>query len=161
MPMIKYSGLKVKKRPAASTIQIFNSFTKAIDYLQNHVNNTNSIDSCTIFTYGIYVGKNTSNVCYKLLNSLSKRHIATEIYVGDNSNKDLDKRIKEIKDCFGVKITKYSGHHKLLLFSDGWGYFGSCNFTGGGIGDFIVAGNLYEILNKKDLEDLIVAISNK
>lgn len=156
-------GIKVKKKQASKTVKLFLDFKKALEYILEHVKNTRTCTTCTIFTYGLYVGTKTEglvttsseNICGTLLKELTKKGIKTTIFVGDNGNPMLKQRCKEVSDTFGVTCILYKGHHKMLYLDDGWGYLGSANFTGGGIGDFTLAGNLTEIVSLSEYEAVI------
>lgn len=147
---------------------MFLDFKKALEYILTHVQNTRTCKQCTIFTYGLYAGTKTvglttvthSNICGKLLNALKQKGIKTTIFVGDNGNSNLKQRCQEISEVFDVECVIYKGHHKMLYLDDGWGYVGSANFTGGGIGDITFAGNLTEIVDASEYEGLITHIKH-
>lgn len=158
--------IKIKKMEKKKPANIYLDFSKALSDILQHIDNTKPVSECTIFTFGIYAGIsnkhgktiNHSNICYKVLKALQKRGTKINIYVGDNKDPLLPEKCRAIEREFGATCKIYSGHHKLFYLSDGWGYMGSANFTGGGIGDIVIAGNLHSIIPEAHLKTVITTI---
>ena len=162
-----------------NTLKLFTDFNGALEYLIQHISLIDPGPECKIFTYGVYAGlyhksdgtlsMNMKHPCFRFLEQCVRNNTQVTIFIGRSSelpDYETQQRIRDIRHVFGSTIVckEYTGHHKLLLLSDGWGYFGSCNFTGSSLGDLIIAGNLYEISSgitwDKTLSSLISGVAS-
>lgn len=109
---------------------------------------------CKIATFGFSAGvtkegyRYKKNPCFLLLDVLCKHNVPTSIYVGIPPNEQemgaespTLLRINKTKEVFkNISFYKTPLHSKMILFSDGYGMFGSLNFTGSSLGDCILVG---------------------
>lgn len=126
---------------------------KAFGMLCTHIKRTR-VDWCNIASFGFYAGVTASGViypkhpCYQLLDALLSKHVSTNIYVGIPPNETefgdrgttIVRMHQTVKRFPNVHFYKTTLHSKMILLNDGYGMFGSMNFTGSSLGDCTLVG---------------------